>query len=421
MKGKVYFDKFKSGRVTAPPSKSMAHRAILCALLCEADCKVKNICLSEDISATLSSAPLFDKKWQLGGDVIYFSKGEKSHEITIDCNESGSTFRFLLPIASALGKKVTFTGKGKLPTRPYKMLADVLTQHGASFDKTEGLPLNVCGKLKSGEYKIRGDVSSQFVTGLLFALPLLDGDSKITLTTELQSKGYVDMTVYALKSFGIEIGVEKDGYFVKGNQKYKAVDFEVEGDFSNAAFWLVLGALNGKITVENLNSESLQGDKQIVGVLEKMGANIKFQNNAVTVENSSLHGIEIDVGQIPDLAPVLSAALAFADGNGGIVNGERLKIKESDRLSAIYQNLTSAGVKARLTDDSVFVEGQKEISFCRLNGFNDHRMVMTAAVMASKSADGIEVSDITAVKKSYPDFFEKLTIFGGKCDVIDVG
>ena len=407
--------------IKAPPSKSMAHRAILAAMLSQEPCVVDNVCLSADVKATLSAAKTLGKNWTYSDGKVVFGKKEQVDFANINANESGSTLRFLIPICGAMGVKTTFTGQGKLPQRPYDILANVMTKNGVQFDKNFGLPLTISGQLKSGVYHVAGDVSSQYITGLLYALPLLGGDSEIVLTTPLQSKGYVDMTLCVLNDFGIKIEQTENGYKIKGNQQYKAKDFVVEGDWSNGAFWLVAGALNNGITVTGLDANSLQGDKQILSVLKQMGAKITQKQNEISLEKSTLKGVEINVSQIPDLAPILSVALACANGKGKITNASRLKIKESDRLQAINDNLQAVGIKTLLGNDWVEIEGCPDIAGGNAKGFNDHRIVMSMAVLSTQTQNGITTNDAQAINKSYPDFFDIFTAHGGKANVINVG
>lgn len=410
--------------VSAPPSKSASHRALICALLCRNGCIVENVALSDDVSATLGAANALGRSAKFSDGKVVFGKFDTAGKAIIDCNESGSTFRFLLPVCAALGIETTFCGKGKLPERPYGVLADVMSKHGVVFDKTKGLPLTIKGRLKSGRYAIAGDESSQYISGLLFALPLLDGNSEIILTTELQSEGYVDMTIEMLKKYGIEVEKTPAGFFIMGGQRYKNAEVTVEGDYSNAAFWIVYGALNDGMTVTGLDKNSAQGDKAIVDVLRQMGADIEQTSDCVTVKKSKLKSINIDVGQIPDLAPILAVALCFAEGNGSIVNASRLKIKECDRLQAIYDNFTALGIKTELNEDSITIlnDGKRrDIEGGFAKGFNDHRIVMSAAILASKSKHGVVIDDMEAVNKSYPNFFEDFKKLGGKADVISLG
>lgn len=399
----------------------MAHRAILAAMLANQPCVVDNVCLSADIKATLASAKALGKEYTYCDGKVFFGAKKQVDNVVINANESGSTLRFLMPICGALGVTTTFVGQGKLPQRPYNILADAMTKNGVEFNKKEGLPLTINGKLQSGIYNIAGDVSSQYITGLLYALPLVDGDSEIVLTSPLQSKGYVDMTLCVLNDFGIEIGQTANGYKIKGNQQYKAKDFVVEGDWSNGAFWLVAGALNNGITVTGLDTNSLQGDKEILSVLKKMGAKTVEKQNEIIVEKSTLTGVEVDVSQIPDLAPILSVALACAKGKGKITNASRLKIKESDRLQAINDNLNAVGIKTLLGNDWVEIVGSQNITGGIANGFNDHRVVMSMAVLSTQTQNGITTSDAHAINKSYPDFLDIFTAHGGKVNVINVG
>ena len=399
----------------------MAHRAILAAMLADDACVVQNVSLSADVKATLGAAKALGKDYTFCDGKVFFGKRNKVTKALVDANESGSTLRFLVPICGALGVDTTFVGQGKLPQRPYDLLAKVMQEHGIVFDKTSGMPFCISGRLSNGVYKIAGDVSSQYITGLLYALPLVDGDSEIILTSPLQSKGYVDMTLSVLKAFGIDILCTDNGYKIKGNQKYTAKDFVVEGDWSNGAFWLVLGALNDGITVQGLDKNSLQGDKAIAKILADMGADILVDGNCTVVKKSLLKGIEVDVSQIPDLAPILSVALACAEGKGKITNASRLKIKESDRLQAIYDNLVAVGVCALPGDDWVKITGAKNLQGGIANGFNDHRIVMSMAVLSTQTKQGIVVSDSHAINKSYPDFFDIFKSLGGMADVINMG
>lgn len=418
---KIYANGIKNQTIKAPPSKSVAHRAILGAMLADEPCVVDNVSLSADVMATLASAKALGKECSYCDGKVFFGTKKQVDKVVIDANESGSTLRFLIPVCGALGVNATFVGKGKLPQRPYDILADVMSQKGVCFDKTQGLPLTISGRLQSGLYNIAGDVSSQYITGLLYALPLVDGDSEIVLTSPLQSKGYVDMTIKTLDEFGIKIDVTPNGYKIKGNQKYIAKDFVVEGDWSNGAFWIVLGALNKGMTIQGLDGNSLQGDKAIADIIKRMGGDITVEQNQVVVGKSKLEGITVDVSQIPDLAPVLSVALACANGRGKITNASRLKIKESDRLQAINDNLVAVGVKTVLGNDSIEIEGKKDIVGGTTQGFNDHRIVMSMAVLASKTKNGITVSDMQAINKSYPDFFDIYKSLGGQADVINMG
>ncbi len=408
----------RSGTVTAPPSKSVSHRAILAAALAPTETELKNVALSQDITATLGALPLLGKTFSYDESTktLHIKQGETVGNV-LDCGESGSTMRFLMPIFAALGKEVTYTGRGRLPERTYEDLKRVLCAHGAVYSAPSGLPVTISGKLACGDYELKGSVSSQYITGLLFALPLLNGNSRIRLTDALQSEGYVKMTEIVLRDFGVKSQLSSE---ICGNQTFRGGSYRVEGDFSNAAFFLVYGALNGGMTVKGLNLASAQGDRAICELLKKMGARIEMHADAITVYPSRLKGIRADVGQIPDLAPILSVAMACAEGESELCNAQRLRAKESDRLQGIYENLRAVGIRCEFTENGVKIFGGVP-SGKEWNGYSDHRMVMSGAVMASQIASGLLVTDAEAVKKSYPDFFESLLQVGGTEHVVDVG
>ena len=341
----------------------------------------------------------------------------KNGEKVCNCIESGSTLRFMIPVAAALGREITFVGTGKLPERPLSDYLRLLPEHGVRCESEGGLPLKISGQLTSGRYELAGNVSSQYITGLLLALPLLDGDSEIVLTTPLQSKPYVDMTVSVLKKYGFDVTEKENGYFIKGNQKYSVLDFAVEGDWSQAAFFLAAGAIGGDVTVKGLDVNSMQGDKEIVSVLEKFGAKITVSNDGVRAEKSDLHGCEIDASDIPDMVPSLAVVAAFAKGKTVIRGAERLRYKESDRIDSVVSNLKKAGVNVTETPDGMAITGG-EVSGADFDGFNDHRIVMAFAVLAAYANGESTISDCESINKSYPSFFEDYNGTGGAANVI---
>ena len=387
------------GTVTIPASKSAAHRAFICSFLSGGG-KVNELEESEDIKATKGAL----KALSDGSEVI-------------DCNESGSTLRFMIPVAAALGKTVTFIGTGKLPIRPIDEYLRLLPAHGVKCEYSGTLPLTISGKLTPGKYALAGNVSSQYITGLLLALPILDGDSELILTTELQSKPYVDMTVKVMQDFGVTVKETKTGYFVRGNQCYKQREYTVEGDWSQAAFFLAGGALTGDVTLLGLDPDSAQGDKEIAAVLRRFGADIQVEKNAVRVKKSHLHGINIDVADIPDTVPALAVIASYASGKTVITGGERLRIKESDRIESVVTNLQKAGINAVETADGMIIEGGAPAGAC-LDGYNDHRIVMAMSVLALAASGTTQISDASSINKSYPTFFNDYNSLGGKADVI---
>lgn len=387
-----------SGTVQVPPSKSAAHRALICSFLAGGG-NVSPLIDSKDMQATLG--------------VISALKGDKP---VADCIESGSTLRFMIPVAAALGKTVKFVGRGKLPERPIGDYLRLLPEHGVKCDCTGTLPLTVSGKLTPGRFEIAGNVSSQYITGLLLALPILDGDSEIVLTTELQSKPYVDMTVKVMADFGIKVEERENSYFIPGNQVYQKRDYTVEADWSQAAFFMVAGALFGDVTLTGLDVNSTQGDKKIADVLKKFGADVTVNNDRVVVKKSQLHGIEINATDIPDMVPSLAVAGIYASGKTVITGAQRLRYKESDRIESIVYNLKKLGAEVEETADGMEILGG-QLHAANMKGFNDHRIVM-AMTVAATGVDGLStIDDAQSINKSYPDFFNDFNSIGGNANV----
>jgi 3-phosphoshikimate 1-carboxyvinyltransferase len=330
----------------------------------------------------------------------------QNSSVRLDCGESGATARFLLPVAACLYDSFTMTGKGRLPQRPFAPLCDALKANGCAFDN-DRLPLTCNGRLRAGKFSIPGDVSSQFISGLLFALPLLDGDSELLVTGTFESAAYVDMTVQTLRMFGIVIH-ENDGcYRVSGNQRYRSPnEAQTEGDWSNAAFFLCAGALGGEITVTGLNPESTQGDREVISILRRFGANVTETAEGCTVKRNHIRGIEIDAAQIPDLVPILSVVAAAAEGTTRIYNAGRLRIKESDRLESTRNMLINLGGDADITDDGLLIRGKPDLTGGTVDGSGDHRIVMSAAIAACVCKQLVTIIGCEAVNKSYPLFFE---------------
>lgn len=398
------------GRVTVPPSKSDVHRAIICAALSKGESRISPVALSQDISATIDCIKALGANVTIDGDsVVVNSENIFSPEkALLDCRESGSTVRFFIPVAAAGGVNATFVGHGRLPERPLDIFEKLLPGHGVRCITDGGLPFEIMGKLEPGRFELTGSVSSQFITGLLFALPLLSDDSVIHLTSPLQSKGYIDMTIDVMKRFGVNIDVRNGDYYIKGGQSYKPCDYKTEGDWSQAAFFLVGGAISGDATVEGVMRDSYQGDKEIVQLLRRFGAEITEGDDYVTCRKAPLHGIDIDAAQIPDLVPILAVCASFASGVTRIYNAQRVRLKESDRLLAISEGLSRCGVNIRQTDDGLLIEGREALSGGKAEGFNDHRIVMSMAIASLRSTGEIVITDRESISKSYPDFFEEL-------------
>ena len=414
---------FLKGVVKAPPSKSLAHRALICAALARGKKTIiDNIELSNDIRATLSCLCSIGVKYNYNEYKLTVYSPEKYNEkAELFCMESGSTLRFLMPVMSALGIECKIDGSGRLSERPYKMLADEMEKHGAKFSTKKGLPVNIDGKLRPGIYTLKGDESSQYISGLLFALPLLKGDSKIKVIGKTESERYIDLTIQMLEHFSVIIEKEADGYYIKGNQHYISKNYENEGDYSQAAFFMCAGVLNGDIEITKLKKDSLQADIRIVDILKKMNGEITFTDCGVKVQKSNLVPIKYDFSQCPDIAPVVAATLACVKGRSTLTGLKRLKLKESDRLTATCNMINTMGAVARISgEDTLIIDGNVNIKNGVVCGFNDHRIVMSAAT-AGVTADEIIITDAEAVNKSYGGFFDDYSGLGGNVNVLDVG
>ena len=413
-----------AGTVTLPPSKSAAHRAILCAALSRGVSEIDNISLSKDISATLGAVEALGVRTRLeGGRLTVDGRGLFSQrEVAIDCGESGSTLRFLIPVAAAGGQTATFTGRGRLPERPIGIYLDCLPPQGVVCATRGGLPLRISGQLRPGVFSMPGNVSSQFVTGLLLALPLLPGDSDIWLTSPLESLGYVEMTLEQLERFGVGIQRTERGYHVPGNQRYRPQRLSVEGDWSQAAFFMAAAAMGAQpLTLRGLLLPSSQGDSAAVTLFERFGARIERGHGEITVHPGALKGIEIDASQIPDLVPILAVAGALAQGVTRIYGAARLRIKESDRLAAIADGLNRLGAQVRELPDGLVIQGVPALEGGRAEGCNDHRIVMALSIAALRAWGPVEITDAQSIEKSYPAFFEDYNSLGGHAHVIHLG
>lgn len=410
-----------NGTVSVPPSKSAAHRAIICAALSDGTSVIEPVELSNDIKATIQCMKKLGAEISLDGKTLTVSGSRifSSDNIQLDCGESGSTLRFLIPVAAAGGVSAEFVGHGKLPERPIGVFTECLPQHNVECITKGGLPLKIKGRLESGKYYVPGNISSQFITGLLLALPLADGDSEIILTSGLQSGDYINMTVDTMKAFGVEVSSCENGWRIKGGQRYKAVNFKVEGDWSQAAFFMTAAALGGKITIDNLDINSRQGDKACMEIYSRFGARITLSDNGnITIEHGELKGTEINAENIPDMVPALAVTAALCEGTTVIKGAERLRIKECDRLAAMRDGLSRLGADITETSGGFIINGRKKLNGAEVSGYNDHRIVMSLTVAAVCADGDIIITCPESVNKSYPDFFEVHRKLGGCSDVI---
>jgi 3-phosphoshikimate 1-carboxyvinyltransferase len=417
---KVKIDKsFLSGDYYAVPSKSESHRAIIAASLANGVSYINNIALSQDVLATIKCMMKLGAEITVKDKSLVIRGTSSKHLIEdLDCVESGSTLRFLMPIAAALGTTATFLGQGNLPHRPIVDYLTVFRKHNIDVKTHGGLPLTIKGQLTSGKYEIKGNISSQYISGLLMALPLLKGDSEIILTTPLQSANYVDMTLKTLSQFGIKIEKTKKGYFVKGGQEYIPFDATIEGDWSQGAFFLVGGAINGDIKVHGLNLDSVQADRTIFDIIKDFGGDISVSDDVISVKKSALKGTTVDCENIPDIVPIISLLGANAEGLTTLKGIERLRYKESDRVEGIINGLRAIGYLCGENEDSIEISGYKVHSKKEvIKGQNDHRIVMTFAIAGSLDGD-VVITDKNAINKSYPNFFEHFEKLGGKYEFI---
>lgn len=411
-----------NGTITAPPSKSLSHRAIICASLCDDGCVsvIDNVILSDDIEATIAGMR------QLGTKIELIKKENKTYclnisrnlnnyiikEANIYCLESGSTLRFLIPIALALSEKCTFYGRGKLVERPLDVYYKIFKEQNIKYENNDGfLPITVNGDLKGCNYEVSGSISSQFISGLFFALPLIKNDSTIKITDKLESIGYINLTLDMLKKFNVDIKNNNyKEFLIQKNSKYKSTSYDVEGDYSQAAFFLTARAIGNDVNCVGLNENSLQGDKEIVNIIEKFNAN-------------TCDEIIIDASQIPDLVPILTVLGALKSGQTTrIINAARLRIKESDRLKAIATEMNKLGANILELDEGLIIKGQDCLyGDATVNSWNDHRIAMSLAIAATMCEREVILENYEAVNKSYPEFWNDYKSLGGIVHELNVG
>lgn len=406
-----------SGEIPAIASKSYAHRLLMAAALADRPTTVRCATVSDDILATARVLTA------MGASVERTDAGFVVEPIstcpvgpTLDCGESGTTERFILPIACALGLDAAVTGSGRLPERPLSPLYEELQAHGIDLSPQGVFPLHARGRLPAGDYSLAADVSSQFIGGLLFALSVVPGKSTLTLTGRIESAPYIDMTLDVLALFGASITRTDDGrrFEIEGRTRLASPGAAaVEGDWSNAAFWLCAGALGRGVTLTGLRADSRQGDRAVADILKAFGADVSLTEDAVTVRPGTLTGMTVDAAQIPDLVPVLAVVAAFAEGETRFLNAGRLRIKESDRLKTTRELLERLGADVDELPDGLVVRGRGTLAGGECEGANDHRIVMSAAVAGARTQHPVVIRGAQAVRKSYPGFFDDFARLGG--------
>ena len=417
-------NKILRGKVEAIPSKFVGQRVLILSAFSQVDkiVRIKGRIDSDDMLATIECLRSLGARIDDLADgylvfpIMVYNKGA-----VLDCRESGATLRYLLPIVCALGIECTFVGGEKLTSRPINDLLKCLRDRGASFD-SDSLPITVSGKLKSGAYRIRGDITSQFVSGMLMAMALIDGKSTLTVTTPIEAVDNVNVTMQSMQNFGVHIVKQGDGgkntsFTIMHTERYRSpLDITIDGDWASSGTWLIAGAICGNVEVSGLNLESNQSDKNIIDILDKMGANIRFEGKYICSILSNLNAIDYDARTTPDLVPILSVACAVAEGTSRIRNVARLRSKNGNRLNGVIKALNSVGINAYEEGEDLIVEGGL-VEGGRVSTQGDHRLVMMALLLGIVSRDNIAIEGVGAVDKVYPRFLEDFVSLGGKYTV----
>lgn len=421
MKIKIYPSKC-SGEIKIPSSKSMGHRAIICASLANGKSIISNLDYSDDILATIDGMKKLGANIQCEKDRLIIEGIENFDSLKdniIDCNESGSTLRFFIPIFSLTGEKISFIGKNRLLKRPQKIYEKIFKEQNLYYFQDED-KIEIEGKIKAKEYFIDGNISSQFISGLLFTLPLLEENSIININPPFESASYIDLTMEVLKEFGITINkVTPLRFEIQGGQKYITKDYKVEGDFSQLAFFAVLGALNNNLKCIGVNLNSKQGDKSIIDILKKSGVKIEEIEEGYLIHKGKIKDCEIDLGDCPDLGPILNVLAMYGEGEFKIFNAGRLRLKESDRISAMEEELKKLEVEIETTEDEIKILGKKNyLGNIEVFGHKDHRIVMSLAIVGTILEKPIIIDGAEAVEKSYPKFFQDLESLNVKVEYL---
>ncbi len=402
------------GETAAIPSKSHLHRLLICAALADKETFLdRAYTRAQDILATrrcLEALGASVQDMENGLFVTPIDRGRLPESAVLDCGESGSTLRFLLPVAAALGIRAQFQMAGRLPFRPMEHLEEALRRHGCAIERPDVKSLHISGRLTGGNYVMPGNISSQYVTGLLLALSLLPRDSTLAVTDTLESEDYIRLTLDTLKSFSIDIRREGTCFFIRGGQLFSTLGrLQTDEDWSNAAFWLCAGAMpGGQLALRGLQGHSSQGDRAILELLSKMGACISQKDNTLLVSEGRRDALVIDASHIPDLIPPLAAVAAVGRGVTRIENAGRLRLKESDRLAAVTQTLNTLGGDLRVQGDRLVIRGVPALTGGTVDSWGDHRIAMTAAVASAACTGPVTVRNAGAVDKSYPGFWRAL-------------
>ena len=412
----VLFPSILDGEIQSPPSKSLSHRALICAALAKGTSTIKNIIFSDDIIATISALEQLGAKFDKSANKVIVHGIKKRLPLSnlVNCNESGSTLRFLIPLFSLSNKKIQFTGKKTLLNRPLSIYEKIFKEDGNIFDINNDV-ITVNGSIKAKEYLLKGNVSSQFFSGLMFALPLLKENSTIVVEGKLESESYIDLTIDILNKYGIKIQKLQNNYFIEGNQSYSPFNYTVEGDFSQAAFYLVGGIISKYVKVTDLLHTSKQGDKAIIQFIKQMKGNVISLENGYITESSKTLSTTIDLANCPDLGPIIALLACLSKGTTHIINISRLRLKESDRVFSTVSTLQSLGANIKTNKDKIIIIGKTSLKGgVTVDSFNDHRIAMMLSIAALRCENEITLTNANVVSKSYPAFYEDYKSLGGK-------
>lgn len=409
------------GSVLASPSKSYTHRAMTLALLAEGESVLHRPLLGEDTLATLGAVKAFGGKVVRDSALRITGGPLRCPDDVIDTRNSGTTIRLMAGVASLLPCATVLTGDESVRRRPMQPLIDALTRLGVRCESTRGnglAPLIVKGPNLGDRTEIRGDVSSQFISSLLISSALKEVDTEIALTAPLKSRPYVDITMDMMRRFGASCRSTSQGFMVQGGQRYRPQDYTVPGDFSSAAFPLAAGALTGKVTVRNLDPGDAQGDRVFLDILRSLGAAVEWKESSLSCASAELNGTDIDLGDAPDLFPMTAVMCAYAQGESRIYNAAHVRLKESDRIAATALFLRDMGADIVEKEDGCVIRGGRPLHGAKVNAFNDHRILMAAAVAALKASGETVISDGECHRISYPDFVNDMRSLGARMEMI---
>ena len=409
---RIIENKNLSGEISAITSKSYAHRAIFCGALAGGESVIEIYDLSKDIEASLNAVKSLGVDVKKIGNKFYFAPPEKFEgPVTLDVNESGSTLRFLLPVISVLGLDAKVIRRGSLIGRTNSVYFEEFPKHGVEI-REEGDSIYLSGKLKDFNFTLPGNISSQFISGLMLASGLCQEDFNIRLTSETESKPYIQMTIDVMKNFGVEVSEDKNSYTCMG--KFSPINYVVEKDWSNALFFLAAG-----VKVKGLNKNSVQGDRKALEFLKDLGyVNISKDEFKLKKINDAKKKVTLDAKNIPDAVPILSVVAAHSNTETEVINIKRLRLKESDRVKSTVEMLENLGVKVKLFEDSFSFRGVENFKSAKVNTYNDHRIAMAASIAATFADGPITINDSQCVEKSYKNFFRDFRSLGGKTNVI---